>query len=140
MTCRLVGAFALFPVLLVLQGGGAVFAAGTSDPSQFPPPPEQGSAASAGQPDCNARNSPDQRIAACTRVIEGRAETAANRAIAYVNRGIAYKSKLDFERALADFDEAIKLDPGQPAAYENRALIHYSNKDLIAPLRISARL
>jgi tetratricopeptide (TPR) repeat protein len=128
ITCRLVGVAALFTLL-----GGVVFAAGTSDPAALPPLPEQDSATPTTQPGCNARNSPDQRIAACTRVIEGGAETVPNLAIAYVTRGIAYKSKKDFERALADFDEAIKLEPHQAAAYENRALI------MIAQLPISAR-
>src|SRR5215468_3408886 len=61
--------------------------------------------------DCGATGNPDQSIAACARVIADDSETAANRAVAYKNRGNAYYNKKDYDRAIADYSEAIKLDP-----------------------------
>jgi hypothetical protein len=37
------------------------------------------------------------------------------------NRGIAYDRKCDKAHALADYSEAIRLDPSQPESYINRA-------------------
>jgi aspartyl protease family protein len=84
--------------------------------------------------DCAATGNPDQSIAACARVIAGDAETAANRAAAYKNRGNAYYNKKDYDGAIADYNEAIRLDPSQALtyhvlAYLNRAATHYEKKD-----------
>jgi tetratricopeptide (TPR) repeat protein len=38
----------------------------------------------------------------------------------YYNRGIAYHYKGDFDRAIADFDEALRLDPNLESAAENK--------------------
>ena len=55
--------------------------------------------------------SADAWISACTSVLKSDRATTANRAIAYRNRGIAYQLKGDNDRAIADFGEAIRLDP-----------------------------
>jgi tetratricopeptide (TPR) repeat protein len=47
----------------------------------------------------------------------------------YVNRGTAYLSKQDYDRALADLSQAIKIEPNRAAAYFNRAVIFYSKKN-----------
>jgi tetratricopeptide (TPR) repeat protein len=61
---------------------------------------------------CTAANlSSEQRLAICTAVIEADQETWKNLAIAYDRRGIIYFDRRDYDRALADFDEAAKLDP-----------------------------
>src|SRR6266446_7389558 len=54
---------------------------------------------------------PVRSIAACTRIIQGRGETAKDSAIAHHERALAYRSKGDFDRAIADLNEAIRLDP-----------------------------
>ena len=46
---------------------------------------------------------------------------------AYVNRALSYRNKGEFDRAIADYSEAIRLDPKNTDAYENRAL-SYRNK------------
>jgi len=71
---------------------------------------------------------PDRSIAACTRIIQGRGETAKNSAIAHHERGLAYRSKGDFDRAIADLSEAVRLDPKYAEAYYGRGLA-YGNKD-----------
>jgi Tfp pilus assembly protein PilF len=42
-------------------------------------------------------------------------------AVAHHKRGLAYWNKGDFDRAIADLNEAIWLDPKYAEAYYNRA-------------------
>jgi tetratricopeptide (TPR) repeat protein len=60
----------------------------------------------------------DEAIAACTRVIQNVGTSAKDRAVAYVNRGAAHRRKGDLDRAIADGNEAIRLDPAY--AYDGR--------------------
>jgi tetratricopeptide (TPR) repeat protein len=46
---------------------------------------------------------------------------APNYCSAYKNRGGARSAKGEFEKAIADFDEAIRLEPNFAAVYYNRA-------------------
>ena len=45
--------------------------------------------------------------------------------IVYLNRGIAYDALGDMERALADFEQAIRMCPKQAEAYNNRGYLRY---------------
>jgi tetratricopeptide (TPR) repeat protein len=64
---------------------------------------------------------PDRGIAACTALIDSGSESAANLAIAYANRGISYSDKGDFARAIADYEQAIKLKPNLISALNSLA-------------------
>jgi tetratricopeptide (TPR) repeat protein len=75
-------------------------------------------------------NDPDHSIAACTRIIQGRGETAKNSAIARRYRGLAYQRKDDLDRAIADYGEAIRLDPEYAEAYYGRGLTYRNKGDL----------
>ncbi len=46
--------------------------------------------------------------------------TVENLAISHNNRGLAYHHKSIYERAIQDYDEAIRLDPNYAIAYNNR--------------------
>jgi hypothetical protein len=59
--------------------------------------------------DCRA-DDPDRSIAACTRILQGRGEAASKRAEAYNNRADGWTHKGDNDRAIADLDEAIRLN------------------------------
>ena len=72
--------------------------------------------------DCDARD-PDRNVAGCTRIVEDTHEGAAMRGAAYVARGLAWQSKGDSDRALADFNAAIKLNPKDALAYNNRGML-----------------
>jgi tetratricopeptide (TPR) repeat protein len=68
-----------------------------------------------------------ERISGCTAVIQSgkwkgqRLESALN------NRGIAYDTKGDHDRAIADYDEAIRVNPKFAFAFNNRGTA-YKNK------------
>jgi len=53
----------------------------------------------------------DVAIAACTRAIASRQYITQNVAPLYTSRGIAYGAKGQHERAIEDFEKAIRLDP-----------------------------
>ena len=70
--------------------------------------------------DSKMRGTPDVRIRNCSALIESSRESPSSRAAAHNNRGEAWRSMGDADRALADYTEAIRLDPKYPAAYSNR--------------------
>ena len=59
-------------------------------------------------------------IAGCTSVIDDAKQKPKGRAAAYYNRGNAHSARGEHEQAIADYDEAIKLDPKNASAYNNR--------------------
>jgi tetratricopeptide (TPR) repeat protein len=72
--------------------------------------------------DCDA-DDPDRNIAGCTRIIEDADEGAAMRGAAYVARGLAWQKKGDSERALADYNDAIRVNPKDALAYNDRGML-----------------
>lgn len=69
----------------------------------------------------------EEAIAACTRDIES-LPTARGRAVAYNNRGDAYRASGNSDLAIADFDQAIVLDPNYAHAYYNRGNAYGDDK------------
>lgn len=63
-----------------------------------------------------------EAVAACTRLLESAGPDG--RADILFERAKALGHKNEFDRALADYDEVIRLDPKHDAAYNNRANIH----------------
>ena len=71
----------------------------------------------------------DRDIVSCARVLQSSNETAKNRAIAYFNRGVACKADGDGDRAIADYTEAIRLDPKLAIAYYERGIAYHALGD-----------
>ena len=64
---------------------------------------------------------PVHGIEACTTLIQSGTETVNNIAIAHSNRGITYSDKGDFDRAIADYEQALKLNPNLTTALNSLA-------------------
>jgi lipoprotein NlpI len=79
--------------------------------------------------DCGGSD-PDRKIAGCSRVLSDSGESQANRAAAHYNRGSAWHIKGDFDRAIADYNEAIRLGPKAVQPYNNRGGAWYIKGDL----------
>jgi lipoprotein NlpI len=73
----------------------------------------------------------DQQIRSCSTLIETGRESKASRAAAYTYRGNAYNAKGDHDRAIADYTEAIRLDPKDAlVAYNNRGNAYLAKGEL----------
>ncbi|MBA4210519.1 MAG: hypothetical protein C0454_13410 [Parvibaculum sp.] len=68
----------------------------------------------------------------CTRAIDSGELGTDDLVTALLNRGVAYKSTRDYERAIADYTEALRLAPEDALLYQNRANA-YREKGNIAP-------
>ena len=80
--------------------------------------------------DCDQSKDPDRSIRGCTQIIEGgKRESRKRRAAAYYNRGNAYYDKAEYDHAIADFDEAMALNPMYAEAYYNRAAAYAKKGD-----------
>src|SRR5215510_9865218 len=62
----------------------------------------------------------DQRIDGCSAVIKAARDKGDKLAEAFNNRGVGYRLKGDYDRAIADYNQAIKLKPSAEGYYFNR--------------------
>ena len=88
-------------------------------------------AATAQTPDqqgCSAPD-PDVAIPACTAMIQSGRETQQNLATAFHSRGLAYNRKGQPDRAIEDYDQAIRLNPNLAEAFLNRGLAKRAKGD-----------
>jgi lipoprotein NlpI len=74
--------------------------------------------------------SPDIVIEGCTNVINSGKWAGDKLARAYNGRGIAYDMKENYDKAIADYDEAIKLDPKDAHGYSNRCFTYNSKNEI----------
>src|SRR5437660_6178071 len=72
--------------------------------------------------------SADGVIAGCTRVLSGN-ETPQDRAVAYANRCRARNLKREYDRAIADCDQAIRLAPRDANGYSSRGIAWHAKGD-----------
>ncbi|MGC9970205.1 MAG: tetratricopeptide repeat protein [Bryobacteraceae bacterium] len=77
----------------------------------------------------NAASNPDVAIPACTAAIGSGQLSGADLASASLDRGIAYLAKEDYDRAIRDFDQAIRGKPDLAAAFENRCKANLRKHD-----------
>jgi tetratricopeptide (TPR) repeat protein len=74
---------------------------------------------------CTTGVTVEQKLAACTAVLEQQNTPTLQLVGAHVRRGYLYfQSKQDADRAIQDYDEAIRLDPNSAWAFDNRGLAY----------------
>ena len=78
---------------------------------------------------CAETSIPDLALARCTRAIQSRELSEPNMAAALNNRGNAYQNKGDYARAIADYNEAIKLSFDSAMIYNNRGRAYQQRGD-----------
>jgi len=74
-------------------------------------------------------NDPDARITGCTALIQTGGYAANSLAAIYNNRGNAYDRKRDYDHAIQDFNQAIRLNQNFAAAYLGRGVTYYDKGD-----------
>ncbi len=83
--------------------------------------------------DCVQEQDRERGIRGCTAVLDrGARETQENRAIAFHNRGLAHRARGNLDAAIADYNEAIRLNPRDANAFYNRGLVHSARGNLAA--------
>ena len=73
---------------------------------------------------------PDDKVAACSAVIDAKRETGSKLAAAYCFRGHGLTEKRQYDAALADLNESIRLDPFSACALTNRGRVYAFKRDL----------
>ena len=81
--------------------------------------------------DC-AKETGEDAIAACTRRIESGGVNGHELAVMLDHRGLAMRRKGDIDRAIADFDEAIRRAPNFAEPVFRRAVIVFAGADVAA--------
>jgi tetratricopeptide (TPR) repeat protein len=72
---------------------------------------------------------PDRMIESCSALIAAGTQSSRSLSISFYNRGLGYRGKGDSERAVADFNEAIKADPNNTFALMTRGSVRYEQGD-----------
>jgi len=67
---------------------------------------------------------PDTVIDGCTAMIQSGREPPKRLATAFDNRGVAYRHKGQYDLALEDYEQAIRLNPSNANAYNNRGIVY----------------
>jgi tetratricopeptide (TPR) repeat protein len=73
---------------------------------------------------CFAPGPGDDTIGGCTALIQSGRETPENLAKAFSSRGFAYGSRGQYDRAIEDYDQAIRFNPNYAEAFDNRGLVY----------------
>ena len=61
--------------------------------------------------------------------------TLGTQVILFNNRGVAYEDKGDYDRAIADYDQAIRLEPDYASAFNNRGVAYRLKSDYDRAIR-----
>ena len=77
---------------------------------------------------------PDVGFAACSRIIDDANVSVAERVSAFKIRGRGSFNSKNYDRAIADYGEAIKLSPGDAWAFAHRCEAYESKEDYDAAI------
>lgn len=78
---------------------------------------------------CDEDKNAAAKIAACSRLLNDRSLSPREREDIVNNRGVGYFRNNEFDRAVTDFSEAIRLNPGNGVLWANRADAYRKKKD-----------
>ena len=89
---------------------------------------------------------PELLIDGCTAVIQAGIHSGRNLVVAFTNRGVGHRQTFQHDRAFADFEQAIALDPDFLPAYDHRGSLYWdigdfehARQDLDQILRLKRR-
>jgi tetratricopeptide (TPR) repeat protein len=85
---------------------------------------------------------PDDVISNCTAAIQS-GQTGRNLAAAFTIRGRAYRAKGDYDHAIADYTDAIRIEPGYVLAFYSRGIAYFNRRDYdraVADYTVALRL
>src|SRR5262245_40255043 len=106
----------LLPLLISLGFASAAFAAQNRQPDI---PPIGGALSAQSVRQCNGAE-PVPAIMGCTAIINARSSSPTQKSGALTNRGRAFAQRGEMERAIADFNQAVQIDPMNSRAWANR--------------------
>jgi tetratricopeptide (TPR) repeat protein len=66
----------------------------------------------------------EQQLVGCTAAIQSGQLSRRDLSLALINRCTVYRHREDHDRAIADCNSAIQLDPNNADAFNNRGLVH----------------
>ncbi len=93
-----------------------------------------GQQAPAGLDDCTSTSSkPDQRIAACTRLIDSGQLSSQHFTTAFHQRGLARADKRDYGGAISDYNEALRINPFYAVVYYHRFMAERDKRGSPSP-------
>ena len=72
---------------------------------------------------------PEILISGCTAVIQSGIHGGRNLVVAFTNRGVGYRQTSQYDRAFADFAQAITLDADYRPAYDQRGSLYWDVGD-----------
>jgi len=78
---------------------------------------------------------PTDQINGCSAVIDAGSTTPRTLAVAHNNRGNAYVKLGQYDRALQDFDQSIKINPGYVKAFNNRGVAYQKKGDIARAIK-----
>jgi tetratricopeptide (TPR) repeat protein len=72
------------------------------------------------QQDCEQMSNPGLKVLACTRILQSANVTTELKASAHHHRGVGLLLQGDFDRAIVEFNEALRADPKYARSYNSR--------------------
>jgi tetratricopeptide (TPR) repeat protein len=78
---------------------------------------------------CDKATTPDVAINYCTQAIESRQLSGKGLALVFYKRGNAYYGKGDYDRAILDYNQAIRLNPRDANSFFNRGAAYARKAD-----------
>src|SRR5262249_3139145 len=81
---------------------------------------------------CEAKGSPPVDalvVGGCTALIQSGTYAGRDLSTVFIIRATAYQRKGDLDRAIQDYNQAIKLDQGSAIAYYNRGVAYGAKRD-----------